>query len=424
MIRSAIPLIIITAAACHRAPPAAAPVPMPAGRDTIALTARLDIVTRMDAHVRAHFAHWTGMGGRSYDSIVTAFRGRATDAHTRYEFDLAAMAFTAGLSNGHTRFGDSYLRTITPGAIHFRVFTTPEGWLVTSSAYPQLRTGELIRTINNEPFEAFYQRNRAYLPESSERLRRVRLTLNAALFPQTFVLGLASGRQARIVRSGEQDSLLRARTSATPFVPHRWIVKDSVAYIMVSAWQPSAYEDSALTIVRREYLSAPSLIIDVRGNGGGTTPSRLVSRLTGEIPARTMPVEASSISPAEIGGPRPFGSASAEHRYHGTLVILADHGCASACDDFVSPFFDNHAATVVGDTTWGSTGQPRFLNLGNGMTFQVSARRYTLYDGTPFEGAGVPPHVFVPLRSAELLNGQDTRLERAIAIARAGGGRH
>jgi C-terminal processing protease CtpA/Prc len=58
------------------------------------------------------------------------------------------------------------------------------------------------------------------------------------------------------------------------------------------------------------------------------------------------------------------------------------------------------------------------------MTFQVSARRYTLYDGTPFEGAGVPPHVFVPLRSAELLNGQDTRLERAIAIARAGGGRH
>jgi carboxyl-terminal processing protease len=405
-------------AACHSASPAVAPTPVRTTSDTLALADRLTIVEKMDAHTRANFAHWQPIAAQSYDSMVTAFRTRATASASRYDFDLAAFAFAAGLQNGHTSFTDRWLRTAYPGAVHFEVFKTGEGWLVTSSEYPQLHVGELIQTIDGEPFDAFYQRNRAYLPESGERIRRVRLTFNAALFPQTFTLRLASGRTARIERSAAQDSIIRVRHAADPLVAHRWIVQDSLAYMSVSAWQPSAYEDSALAILAREYGNAPTLIVDVRGNGGGSTPSRFIRRLTGDVPARAMPVVASRIAASEIRGPSPYSAASAADRYHGKLVILTDHGCASACDDFVSPFFDNHAAIVVGDTTWGSTGQPRFVDLGNNMSFRVSARRYTLYDGTTFEGAGVPPHEYVPLTSADLLAGRDVRLERAIAIAR------
>jgi carboxyl-terminal processing protease len=413
-------LATITActAACHSAAPAVVPTPVRSTNDTLPLAERLAIVDKMDAHTRANFAHWQPIAAQSYDSMVAAFRTRASASASRYDFDLAAFAFAAGLQNGHTSFTDRWLRSAYPGRVHFEVLTTSEGWLVTSSAYPQLRAGELIRTIDGESFDAFYQRNRAYLPESGERLRRVRITYTAALYPQKFTLGLASGRTARIERSAAQDSIVRTRAAADPLVAHRWIVKDSLAYMSVGAWEPRAYEDSALAILSREYVNAPALIVDVRGNGGGSTPSRLIRRLTGDVPARYMPVIASRIAASEIRGPGSYGVASASDRYRGTLVILADHNCASACDDFVSPFFDNRAGTVVGDTTWGSTGQPRFLELGNEMSFRVSARRYTLYDGAPFEGAGVPPHEYVPLTSTDLLAGRDARLERAIAIAR------
>jgi carboxyl-terminal processing protease len=407
-----------TIAACHAATPAVAPTPRLTTSDTLSLAERLAIIDKMDAHTRANFAHWQPIAAQSYDSMVTAFRTRATASPLRYDFDLAAFAFAAGLQNGHTSFTDRWLRRVSPGSVHFEVFKTNEGWLFTGSEYPQLRVGELIRTINSESFDAFYQRNRVYLPESGERIRRVRITYTAALYPQTFDLGLASGGTARIVRSAAQDSVINARKATEPLVAHRWIVQDSLAYMSITAWQPRAYEDSALAILTREYANAPALIVDVRGNGGGNTPSRFIRRLTGDVPARAMPIVASRISASEIQGPSPYGTASAAERYRGALVILADHNCASACDDFVSPFFDNRAATVVGDTTWGSTGQPKFLELGNDMSFRVSARRYTLYDGSPFEGAGVPPHAYVPLRSAELLAGRDVRLERAIAIAR------
>lgn len=89
-----------------------------------------------------------------------------------------------------------------------------------------------------------------------------------------------------------------------------------------------------------------------------------------------------------------------------------------AAEDFVAPFYENRRATIVGDTTWGTTGQPLFLDLGNGMSFRVSARRYQMYDGSPFEGVGIPPHVVVPLRAAALREGRDEALERAVALAR------
>jgi carboxyl-terminal processing protease len=404
---------------CHTNTPLPAPTPAVATGDTLSLVDRLAIVEKMDAHTRTHFAHWQPIEKQSYDSMVNAFRARATVSKSRYEFDLAAFAFAAGLQNGHTSFTDRWLRQAYPGNVHFRVFKTVEGWLVTSSQYPQLQVGELIETIDGQSFEAFYQRNRAYLPESGERIRRVRITNNASLYPQQFTLGLASGTTVRIERSTTQDSLIRTRRAAEPLVAHRWIVKDSIAYMSVTAWDPRAYEDSALAILTREYATAPALIVDVRGNGGGNTPQRLIRRLTGAVPARYMPVVASRIAASEIRGAGLYGVAPASDQYRGALVILTDHNCASACDDFVSPFFDNRAATVVGDTTWGSTGQPKFIELGNGMSYRVSARRYTLYDGTPFEGAGVPPHEYVPLRSADLLAGRDARLDRAIAIAKA-----
>lgn len=396
---------------------ALAPAPLrPQAADTLSLERRLEVVRRMDAHVREHFAHWAGMDGRSYDSLVTAFRARATEAATRRDFDFAAMAFTAGLANGHSQFSDAWLWRTQGSPLRLRLAHGVDGWVVTASEYPGLVRGDVVRTLDGQPIEAAYGAARPYLAEGGERARRNAWSFRSVLFPSSFVLGLASGDTVRIHRDAATDSALRARRAPLVPTPWRWLDSSGIGYVRIRQFSPNSHEDSALAIIAREFRDAPALVVDVRGNGGGNTPSRLIRRLMGDSSWRSMRIERSTIAFDGL-----FGNRTAEgdrNGYRGRLVILADHGCGSACEDFVAPFRLNGRATVVGDTTWGSTGQPRQLDLGDGLSFQVSARRYQMPDGTRFEGVGVPPHVVVPLRAPALRAGRDEALERAVALLR------
>jgi carboxyl-terminal processing protease len=240
------------------------------------------------------------------------------------------------------------------------------------------------------------------------------------LWPRTSKLTLADGRTVSVTRGVPTDSAVRASRAGQPLVPHRWIVSDSIAYVRVSRFSPSSYEDSAVAIINRLYARAPALIVDVRGNGGGSTPRRLMSMLQANRGGRRLELVHSTIGADKfrfLAALQPSGGGTP---YRGALVVLADHRCASACEDLLAPLADSKHVLVIGDTTWGTSGQPQLLDLGHGMEYQVSARRYQLANGAPFEGVGIPPHVVVPLSAEALRAGRDLALERALTEIRAG----
>jgi len=72
----------------------------------------------------------------------------------------------------------------------------------------------------------------------------------------------------------------------------------------------------------------------------------------------------------------------------GRLIVLIDGGCASASEYFVLPFKVSGRATIVGERTAGSTGQPYLYVFPNGISFRVSAKRVSFPDGSRFEGVG------------------------------------
>jgi len=76
-------------------------------------------------------------------------------------------------------------------------------------------------------------------------------------------------------------------------------------------------------------------------------------------------------------------------------------------------------ATVVGDTTGGSSGQPYVYDFKNGMLFRVSTKRMYFPDGTEFEGQGIRPDVEIVPTPSDIKGGLDPALERAVALARA-----
>lgn len=100
-------------------------------------------------------------------------------------------------------------------------------------------------------------------------------------------------------------------------------------------------------------------------------------------------------------------------------VPLVDRFTGSAAEDFTMPFIDNGRATIIGERTFGSTGQPLIKSFDDGnIMVMVGAIRSFFPNGDSFEGIGITPDVEVSNRREYLYQKRDIVLERALELAR------
>jgi C-terminal processing protease CtpA/Prc len=104
--------------------------------------------------------------------------------------------------------------------------------------------------------------------------------------------------------------------------------------------------------------------------------------------------------------------------YTERLIILTDSGCASSCEDFVMPLKESHRATIVGNRTYGSSGQPITRKISDDITYRVSAKRMFFGDGSPFEGIGIQPEIKVVPTLQQIRENEDPVLAKALELAR------
>ena len=77
-------------------------------------------------------------------------------------------------------------------------------------------------------------------------------------------------------------------------------------------------------------------------------------------------------------------------------------------------FKDGNRGLVLGEPTFGSTGQLYFVQFPEfGMSFRVSTKREYFPDGGQSEGDGIQPDKSIPISREELRSGIDTQLELA-----------
>jgi carboxyl-terminal processing protease len=397
--------------------------------DTLPAATREQIVSELDRNVKRYFAHWEAVPDLDYPREFAAYRARALATADRRAFSLASMEFMAALRNGHTGYGDQWLWERDGAPLPLRVARVEGKWAVLWSRVEGVRPGDVVESVDGEPFEDFFRRNRRYVAGSSERAVRYMFATRSFLFPPRFTLGLAGGREVAVVRRRPATAAAPGPTPAparTPALAHRWLVADSVGYLRVPSFGDKAYQAAALDLLRGEFRRASALVVDLRGNGGGSTPWKLRKALMGGFPHRSRRDGPDRVRPSLLYRmavpvvlklyPVPA--------FRGDLVFLVDGGCASACEDLLLQFKDNGRAVLVGDTTFGSTGQPRFLDLGGGITAQVSARRVRFPDGAAFEGVGVAPDVYLPVTLEGLRSGIDPLPERALSLIRSGAARY
>ena len=186
--------------------------------------------------------------------------------------------------------------------------------------------------------------------------------------------------------------------------------KDSIGYIMISDW--SKREEDGLEpafAALKEFADAPGLIIDIRPNSGGS--ELLAEEFAGcfiDKPVMySMHIYRKTSEPNGFGKPqeRVLKPNKEKPHYRGKVAVLMGQVNMSSCESFLLMMKQSPNCNLIGQKSYGSSGNPKPYELGNGVVVWLPSWKDLLPDGTCLEGHGVLPDIAISTTDAQLKNG-------------------
>lgn len=175
---------------------------------------------------------------------------------------------------------------------------------------------------------------------------------------------------------------------------------DGIGYILITTWLRSDNNPHQAAIdALNEFSDTKGLIVDVRPNAGGAEP--LAQEFAGHFiskpavyakhvardhsaPKGFSPVRERQITPAKEGP-----------KYHGKVAVLTGRAIMSSCESFLLMMKQVPGCKLVGEKSFGSSGNPRPYELGNDVVVYLPSWKDLRPDGTCFEGEGIAPDIAV-----------------------------
>lgn len=225
------------------------------------------------------------------------------------------------------------------------------------------------------------------------------------------------GDRARIVEMVLAEE--RGRKVQFGYLPpiHVWIdskrIDDTTGYIAFNMFIDPANVMPAFNEAMASFMDTDGIIIDVRGNLGGT--AIMAMGMVGWLIAEkdhylgTMQTRDNELKIAVF--PRPT-------TYAGPVAVLVDGLSGSCSEIFAGGLKDLGRARIFGSRTMGAALPSAIEKLPNGDGFQFAFANYVSRGGEVLEGVGVVPDVEIEPTREALLQGKDTALEAAIAWIR------
>ena len=198
--------------------------------------------------------------------------------------------------------------------------------------------------------------------------------------------------------------------------------EDGIGYVAIPGWGGEGEEAVAgLLEAIGGMADAPGMIVDVRGNSGG---NELLARRIAACFVQRPTVYSKNLirDPGAEGGwagpyDRIVEPAAEGARFGGRVAVLMGPACMSTCESFLLMMREPGKRELFGERSWGSSGNPRPHEVGEGVTVYLASWKDLTPEGEEIEGNGIVPDHGVPWRAGE----SDPVLEAALEWLRGPG---
>lgn len=168
---------------------------------------------------------------------------------------------------------------------------------------------------------------------------------------------------------------------------------NGVSYLRVLSFGATTAQESIAAIEAAEKQGAKGLVIDLRGNGGGSVLAAL------QMADALLEKGTLLIVHDEQGNPEAFTADAQASTL--PVVVLIDGYSASASEILAGALQKNGRARLVGSQSFGKGTMQSPFELPNGGVLKLSVDRWELADGTSPDSVGLTPDV--PIQTPELV---------------------
>ncbi|MBL8729506.1 MAG: hypothetical protein JNM25_13820 [Planctomycetes bacterium] len=200
---------------------------------------------------------------------------------------------------------------------------------------------------------------------------------------------------------------------------------DGIGYLFVGSFAREERDDfeRVLDVLRTRLQDCKALVLDLRTNGGGD--EQLAQRLAACFVDGDVVYAAHRLCDPRAGDgfgerqDRRLRGNDAPDRFPGPVAVLTGPLNMSSCEAFLLMMKQSPRALLVGETSYGSSGNPQPHVLLPGLVVTLPSWQALRPDGSCFEGEGITPHLHVATQPADFAAG-DPVLEAALLRLRGG----
>jgi len=415
---------------------------------------------------KQHFAYFEQVPNLDWDQALKDFLPLVEQEQSLLDYYRTLQHFTALLKDGHTNvyLPDNLKKQLDN--LPLRLGFIENKWIVIERMPSKeileedIPIGSIVLSIENVPPAEYFEKNMfPYIAHGTTQGKHNAINWQR-FFPKNTEISVKlcypnGSVHSRIIRANRQ-SIKWTEDLYKKYIPS-WrlgpnflskTLENNILYVryrICNSKNEEAFSHLIETVTLPE-----TMILDLRGNSGGSTPHKAISHLISKtiktscsktrcsissldaslpLTIREGDVEeelAEGIKNAIESGELPKGFFPGwiisenelepnEKHFDGQLILLTNNETASAAEGFAVALHGNHRATVIGQPTSGSTGTPIFFDLPGGGKVRICTINRSYPDGKDFVGLGIQPDIPVKLTIKGIVEGKDETLENALS---------
>jgi C-terminal processing protease CtpA/Prc len=402
--------------------------------NAITLEERVSGFSHMWNEIKYNFVFTPRLKELNYDKTFDEYLPQILKEQTTEDYYKLLKKFVARLHDSHTKvwIQDVWYHTDSPPII---IEPVEEKAIVTRFGKTEeivkigLRIGDEITHVDGRPVREILEQDiNPYISASTKQ------DLDGKAYKK--LLEGPISKKARIRIKQIDGTIKDVELTRFFYTTENWDIRndfeykelpDKISYVAINSFDSEDIVKKILEVFDK-IKKSKGIIIDTRLNDGGSTDYgyQIISHLI-DKPIKGSKWKTRQYMPvfAAWGNEEKWYEGDhgtiepAKDAFLGPVVVLTGPGTFSAGEDFVVALHASKRATLVGEKTGGSTGQPLMIDLPKGGHAQICTKWDSYPDGREFVGIGIIPDIEIHPTQEDIVKAHDGILEKGIEVLKS-----